>query len=271
MTNRKRWIRERKNSRYLIRDGVSKRLSWQHCQNCSNSLLCQPLQLQAALFGCSDGWLFHMVPVLVFLQIHMSWEGNLCLIGHVRLTYLVVGYGRWEKARVLKGGSEIWCHPHRAHTSAIYLMKMPLTPCPTSIRAGGVGARDLPGNPVGLCLGRAAVLCLVFWPNSSIRQGLFTVLVKFQSAAYATSAHYVCFCVLWKCCCCCYYFYYYYYYALEVWVRSKSLLGAVLCTKYARKCCLPSRACSLSLPMRSAVLPGHVLIAVQAENVILYP
>lgn len=45
---------------------------------------------------------------------------------------------------------------------------------------------------------RAAVLCPVFWTNSSIHPALFTVIMKFQSAAYAT---FVCFHVLWKCCC----------------------------------------------------------------------
>jgi len=45
-------------------------------------------------------------------------------------------------------------------------------------------------------LARAAVLCLVFWPNSTLPGGLFTVLVKFQSGAYTASAHCICFCVL---------------------------------------------------------------------------
>lgn len=41
------WISKTENSRYLIKDGVLKRLLCQHCQHCSNSLLCQLMQLQA--------------------------------------------------------------------------------------------------------------------------------------------------------------------------------------------------------------------------------
>lgn len=62
-------------------------------------------------------------------------------------------------------------------------------PLPHQNPRQGCGCKDLPGNPMGPWLGRAAVLCLVFWPNSSVHRGLFTVLMKFQSAAYATSAH----------------------------------------------------------------------------------
>lgn len=134
-------------------------------------------------------------------------------------------------------------------TSAISWRRS-LTPCLTSIHLRGLGARDLPCDPTRLCLCRAAVLFLVFWPSSSIHGGLFAVLVKFQSAAYATSAYCICFCALWKCCCC-FYYYYYYYYALEVWVRSKSLLGAVLCTSYTEKCCLPARASTHFCPCRA--------------------
>lgn len=184
---------------------------------------------------------------------------------------LVVGYGRWENPRVLKGRQWNVTMSSTQDECKCYLVKTPLTPCLTNICLGGLGAKDLPENPMGPCLGRPAVLCLVFWPNSSVHRGLFTVLVKFQSTAYATSTHCICFCVLWKWCCCCCYYYCYDDDALEVWARSKSLLGAVLCTSYTEKCCLLSRSCSLPLPMQSTVLPGHVLIAVQAENIILYP
>lgn len=68
-----------------------------------------------------------------------------------------------------------------------------------------------------------------------------------------------------------YYYYYYDYYSLEVWVRNKNLLLAILCTSYPQNYCSPSRACSPPVPMQRAVLPSHVLIAVQAENIILYP
>lgn len=224
-----------------------KRLSWQPCQSCSNSLPCQVSHLQAALFKCSGGWMLHLAPVLLFLQIRMSLEGNLCHIGHALLTCLAMGSSRWEKTCNLKGGQ--WSLP-MSQTQDVYkcyLMKTFPYPLPHQHPSQDA---DLPCNPTRLCLCRAAVLFLVFWPNSSIHGGLLAVLVKFQSAAYATSAYYICFCALWKCCCF-YYYYYYYYYALEVWVRSKSLLGAVLCTSYTEKCCLPARASTHLCPCRA--------------------
>lgn len=57
--NREFWIRETENSGYLIKDGVSERLLWQHCQDCSNCLLCQLMRLQAVLFRWSNGQVFH--------------------------------------------------------------------------------------------------------------------------------------------------------------------------------------------------------------------
>lgn len=167
-TNRKCWIRGKQNARYLIRDGVSKKgvpghtiktpvaASFASCHNCrqcsSGSLMDNVSHGPSSCFSAGSYELWGQ------LMSYRTWVIN-----------LVVCCGRWEKAYVLKGRQ--W-----------YLMKMPFTPCLTSICVGGLSARHLPENPMGLYPGRAAALHPVFWPNSCVYWGLFTGFMKFQSA-----------------------------------------------------------------------------------------